>query len=1099
MVLSRGQFLALLALTTLFATKSLALLPMTPPQAIRSMDIDDQELSVQYEGIRNPIKEKDQESVNPNLVSLRGKATYGFDQEEKEAHGPYDCPNQLSQDHVPRKLLNKISSALEDVSLNSDKVTALATDSSDNIIAAGNVEDDMLGVYGGAYWDAFISKFSPDGEWDWSIKVEGRRFDVINDIAIDSEDNIIVLGTTDSDDLQMENGYDSIYNGGTTSNPWSENRDVTIVGDLFLIKYSPFGTVLWSTYLGGAVEDRGLSVTIDSQQNIIITGLAKSVYDFPTTPGPFNTSVDTQFSDLVASKFDPSGTLLWSAFLGGSGPEETTGTLPNLGMKNVATDQQDSIIIAATTKSDDYPTTANAYDDSLNGSTDAVISKFNASGALVWSTYLGGTNWELGLSSTIDSQNNIIIGGQTYSDDFPITPNAYDSTFAGSGDVFVSKFNSTGNLLWSTYLGGEKEEESFSLLAGSQSELVVAGYTKSTFFPTLYAYDSSLGGGWDVFVSIFDINGEMLWSTYLGGTEDDLGSVVTVDTQNNLLLGGYTDYADSSDFPLEGNSFRFSFGGLTDGFISKFNTSKDLIWSIRAPIITEATADPDGDGLTNSQEFAENLDPLNNDTDRDGMADGWEVTYSPPLSPLWNDSRVDHDLDGLTNLQEFQYGLSPLESDTDNDTMPDAWEVLMGLNGSDSSDAAADKDQDGLSNLQEYTLGLNATNADTDGDMLPDGWEDKYGLNGTISNAENDTDKDGLTNLEEYQRHLDPTDEDTDHDGMPDGWEVRYSLNPRRNDAQEDADGDLIPNGLEYSLNFDPQDPRETLIGIFMLIIGASLLSGLYLRRRHLQRTALALGFENAAALKKARKAGFASAQAQKEVHALGFLTAASYELATAAGFSTAQRLVDSWQSAPPTFQAKIPDEEIQGALRTIQDTTSPTELAHVEGELASLQARISRAQDQLTQNLALQRDMATLFRKMKLAQIVPVDEAQLHSYQEKTSVILQLFQQYETDIQTVLRERREWFAPWPRLLTLIQVTEDRMPIALNRIAEIVGCDEPRAEMFLIALLQEDESIGEYDATRQMFTKGRDLVTVLDRYLQRVRQELGDIMTSTRE
>jgi hypothetical protein len=215
----------------------------------------------------------------------------------------------------------------------------------------------------------------------------------------------------------------------------------------------------------------------------------------------------------------------------------------------------------------------------------------------------------------------------------------------------------------------------------------------------------------------------------------------------------------------------------------RINNTALGVFNIDAIQATTYRPDSDNDGLTDDEELnTYNTDPLNADTDGDGLPDGWEVDNG--FDPVATDNSADDpDNDGLDNLGEYNAGTDPNNADTDGDGLPDGWEVQYGFDPVTTNNTADAPDSDGLTNLEEYQHGTNPIVADTDGDGLDDGAE-----------------------LNIY--NTDPLVADTDGDGMPDGWEVDNGLDPLDpNDAFADPDNDGLDNLGEYNAGTDPHNP----------------------------------------------------------------------------------------------------------------------------------------------------------------------------------------------------------------------------------------------------------------------------------------------------
>jgi len=238
--------------------------------------------------------------------------------------------------------------------------------------------------------------------------------------------------------------------------------------------------------------------------------------------------------------------LLYSTYLGGSNHEFGSA---------IAVDSAGNAYIAGESRSLNYPT-AVAYQGSLGGDEDVVISKINPTGTtLLYSTYIGGSNEDEASGIALDAAGNILITGKTESTNYPVTPTAYQTTLMGEEDAFVSTLDNTGGtLLYSTYLGGSHEDEAFAITADSSNNIYVTGETESTDFPSLMAYQSTFGGDEDAFVAKLNPNASgnasLIYATYLGGADDDQAYGVAVDTSGRAYVTGVTESSGGGSFPI---------------------------------------------------------------------------------------------------------------------------------------------------------------------------------------------------------------------------------------------------------------------------------------------------------------------------------------------------------------------------------------------------------------------------------------------------------------------------------------------------------------------------------------------------------------------
>jgi len=345
--------------------------------------------------------------------------------------------------------------------------------------------------------DAFVTKLSPAGDHlVWSTFLGGSGDEVENSgMGLDSNGNVVVAGGTYSDDFPTTVGaFDNVNDGGI---------------DAFLSKLSANGhQLLWSTFIGGLDKDAVHSMAIDDADGIVLAGATWSP-DYPTTGGAYDVTFNSEIDGFI-TKVEADGTsLIWSSFLGGSGRDKAEGlALTGTGRP----------VVTGETLSDDFPVTAGAYDESHNGEYDAYAAQLSSDGSsLIWSTFLGGDNIDAGLAVAVDSEERVIVAGETRSANFP-TVLGYDESYNGQGDAFVAVLYRTGQyLVWGSFLGGGSEDLATRLALDSHENAVICGNTISPDFPvTPGAFSTVYGYAYDTFEAKFDI-----WSSTVS-VEDHL-------------------------------------------------------------------------------------------------------------------------------------------------------------------------------------------------------------------------------------------------------------------------------------------------------------------------------------------------------------------------------------------------------------------------------------------------------------------------------------------------------------------------------------------------------------------------------------------------
>jgi cysteine synthase len=452
----------------------------------------------------------------------------------------------------------------------------------------------------------------------YSTFLGGASDEVGRGIAVDPTGRGYVAGCTYSGDFPTTAGaYAETYAGAE---------------DLFVAKLNGSGSALeYCTYIGGSGADVEYGMAATASGAVCITGYTDST-NFPVTAGALDQTQNGGW-DAFVTMLGPGGTALaYSTFLGAAGSDYGYA---------IAVDSASSAYVVGVTSSSSFPTTPAAWDTSYGGFGDAFISKLATDGsALVWSTYLGGTDHDWGYAIAVDGVGAAYVAGATFSLDFPFTTGAYDTHYHGDADAFVTKVAPDGaTLAYSTCMGGPGEDRASGVAVRANGVACVTGRTRSTTFPTTPdAFDVSHNGGADVFVAgLVPSGGALQFSTFVGGSGDDIPLGVALDSAGAGYVAGYTN---GTDYPTTLGAHDDSANGSWDVFVTKVDPGGSLVeYSTylggqqedhATAIAVDAAGAAFVTGYTNSSDFP--VSPGAHDTSASGGSDVFVTKLA--LGPL---------------------------------------------------------------------------------------------------------------------------------------------------------------------------------------------------------------------------------------------------------------------------------------------------------------------------------------------------------------------------------------------------------------------------------------------------------------------------------
>jgi hypothetical protein len=356
-----------------------------------------------------------------------------------------------------------------------------------------------------------------DGDFVWAGAMGGTGWDGGHSIAVDSTGNVYTTGR---------------FHGTADFDPRPFTYNLTTAGDedIFVLKLDSSGGFVWAKSMGGTHwEEEGEGIAVDSAGNVYTTGAFQGTADFDPGAGTYNlTSAGDK--DIFVSKLDSNGDFVWAKSMGALDDQEGTG---------IAVDSAGNVYTTGWFHGTvDFDPGAGTHNlTSTVDEADIFVSKLDSDGSFVWAKSMGGTDGDWGHGIAVDSAGDVYTTGNFRGTvDFDPGAGTYNLTSAGGRDICVSKLDSSGNFVWAKRMGGTSDDRGHGIAVDSVGNVYTTGWFEGTagFDPGAGTYNLTSAGDRDIFVSKLDSSGNFVWAKGMGGTSEDRGWGIAVDSAGNL-------------------------------------------------------------------------------------------------------------------------------------------------------------------------------------------------------------------------------------------------------------------------------------------------------------------------------------------------------------------------------------------------------------------------------------------------------------------------------------------------------------------------------------------------------------------------------------
>ena len=395
----------------------------------------------------------------------------------------------------------------------------------------------------------------------WAKSMGSTANDSSRSIAVDAAGNVYTTG---------------FFAGTVDFDPNAGVSNLTAAGgeDIFVIKLDATGNLVWAKAVGGVTgSDRGYGISVDAAGNVYTTGFFAGTVDFDPNAGVSNLISVSGSSDIFVSKLDTNGNLIWAKAMGGTSGDIGFGISVDAAGNVYTTGQFQGTV--------DFDPNAGVSNLTAVGSNDIFVSKLDATGNLIWAKAMGGTSSDSGNGIAVDAAGNVYTTGN-FAGTADFNPNAGVSnlTSAGSTDIFVSKLDTTGNLVWAKAMGGTTADVGYAMSTDTVGNVYTTGNFAGTadFDPNAGVSNITAAGGNDIFVSKLDTAGNLVWAKAMGSsTANDIGLGISSDAAGNIYTTG--NFGGTADFDPNIGVSNITVAGSIDIFVSKLDTAGNLVWA----------------------------------------------------------------------------------------------------------------------------------------------------------------------------------------------------------------------------------------------------------------------------------------------------------------------------------------------------------------------------------------------------------------------------------------------------------------------------------------------------------------------------------------